>query len=134
MNKRPRIFTEFKNIRLLPSGYQVVVTRNKKEFSKHFAGHSKEARKAAERWRDGILRLLPDKRKRKIPRKVLAAVGRKKPVVGVSRYPERHFYQVAYRHRNGTPRTRTFSWSDRKGETRAYAAAMRFRRSLERRR
>lgn len=133
MKKRPRIFTEFKNIRLLPSGYQVVVTRNKKEFSKHFAGHSKEARKAAERWRDRILRLLPDKRKRKIPRKILAAVGRKKPVVGVSRYPERRFYQVAFRNRNGTPRTRTFSWTDHRGETRAYAAATRFRRTLERR-
>jgi hypothetical protein len=112
----------------------VVVTRNKKEFSKHFAGHSKEALRAAERWRDGILRLLPDKRKRKIPRSILTAVGRKKPVVGVSRYPERRFYQVAYRNRNGVFRTRTFSWSDRKGETRAYVAAVRFRRRLEKRR
>jgi hypothetical protein len=134
MKKRPRIFTEFKNIRLLPSGYQVVVTRNKKEFSKHFAGHSKQALKAAERWRDSILRLLPDKRKRKIPRSILAAVGRRKPAVGISRYPERRFYQVAYRNRNGAVRARTFSWSDHKGEIRAYAAAIRFRRALERRR
>ena len=124
MKKRPTVFTEFKNIRVLPSGYQVAVTRKKKEFSKHFAGH----------WRDDLLRFLPDKRKRKIPRKVLAAVGLKKPVVGVSRSPERRFYQVAYRNRGGKPRARTFSWSDYKGELGAYAAAMKFRRGLERRR
>jgi hypothetical protein len=134
MKKRPRIFTEFKNIRVLPSGYQVAVTRNKREFSKHFAGHSKAALKAAERWRDDLLRFLPDKRKRKIPRKILASVGRRKPAVGVSRSPERRFYQVSYRNRNGAARTRAFSWSDQKGETRAYAAAMKFRRILERRR
>ena len=134
MKKRPKVFTEFKNIRVLPSGYQVAVTRKKKEFSKHFAGHSKAALKAAERWRDDLLRFLPDKRKRKIPRKVLAAVGLKKPAVGVSRSPERRFYQVAYRNRGGKPRARTFSWSDYKGELDAYAAAMKFRRGLERRR
>ena len=134
MKKRPKVFTEFKNIRVLPSGYQVAVTRKKKEFSKHFAGHSKAALKAAERWRDDLLRFLPDKRKRKIPRKVLAAVGLKKPAVGVSRSPERRFYQVAYRNRGGKPRARTFSWSDYKGELSAYAAAMKFRRGLERRR
>jgi len=134
MKKRPTVFTEFKNIRVLPSGYQVAVTRKKKEFSKHFAGHSKAALRAAERWRDDLLRFLPDKRKRKIPRKVLAALGRKKPAVGVSRSPERRFYQVAYRNRNGKPRARTFSWSDYKGEVGAYASAMKFRRGLERRR
>jgi hypothetical protein len=131
MKKRPRVFTEFKNIRVLPSGYQVTVTRKKKEFSKHFAGHSKPALKAAERWRDNLLRFLPDKRKRKIPRNILAAAGLKKPAVGVSRSPKRRFYQVAYRSRNGTPRARTFSWSNQKGEMRAYAAAVKFRKKLE---
>src|SRR5438876_11514339 len=97
MKKRPRVFTEFKNIRVLPSGYQVTVTRKKKEFSKHFAGHSKQALKTAERWRDHLLRFLPDKRRRKIPGRILAALGLKKPAVGVSGSPERRFYQVAYR-------------------------------------
>jgi hypothetical protein len=134
MKKRTRLFTEFKNIRVLPSGYQVAVTRNKREFSKHFAGHSKAALKAAERWRDRLLRLLPDKRKRQIPRRVLAAVGRKKPAVGVSRSPKRRFYQVAYRDRRRAQRVRIFSWADRAGEIAAYAAAVKFRRQLERRR
>ena len=62
----------------------------------------------------------------------LAALGLKKPAVGVSRSPKRRFYQVAYRSRNGTPRARTFSWSNQKGEMPAYAAAVKFRKKLER--
>src|SRR5947208_3240932 len=130
--KRPRIFTEFKNIRTLPSGYQVAVTRGKREFSKHFAGHSREALKAARQWRDRILRLLPNKRKKTIPRKILVALNLKQPAVGVFRYPERRFYYISYRDRKGAMRSRTFPWSDGKGEIVAYAAAIRFRKKLPR--
>ena len=72
MKKRPRLFTEFKNIRTLPSGYQVAVTRGKIEFSKHFAGHSRKSFQAAMRYRDRLRRELPDKRKNIIPRSLLS--------------------------------------------------------------
>ena len=127
---RPRFISEFKNIRTLPSGYQVSLTRNKKEYSKHFAGHSREALKAAERWRDQVLRLLPDKRKNLVARRVLAALGLKKPVVGVLYYPDRCFFQVTYRSGNKRFRSRCFSWSNRDEEIVAYAEAVRFRKSL----
>lgn len=128
--RRPRFFSEFKNIRTLPSGYQVAVTRNKKEYSKHFAGHSRSALQAAERWRDQILRLLPGKRKNAIARKLLVALGLTKPVVGVSNHRGRRMFQVSYRFGNGRPRTRAFPWSNGGEEIAAYAAAVKFRKSL----
>ena len=128
MKKRPRAITEFKNMRTLPSGYQVAVTRGKREFSKHFAGHSRKALKAAKRWRDLMLRVLPNKRRKPIPKKILAAVGLKNPAVGVFRYAKRRLYYVSYRDRKRAVRSRTFPWSDDKGETAAYAAAVRFRK------
>ena len=63
-----------------------------------------------------------------VPRKVLAAVGLEREVVGVSRHPQRSFYQVAYRD-GGRMRARTFSWNKVK-EADAYAAAIAFRTSL----
>src|SRR5258705_12966367 len=131
MKKRPRVFSEFKNIRTLPSGYQVAVTRNKREFSKHFAGHSEKALNAARRWRDQMLRLLPNKRRKPIPPRVLAAFHLKKPAVGVFRYPDRQFYCVTYRDRKRAMRSPTFSWADRDEEIAAYGAAMKFRRKVE---
>jgi hypothetical protein len=128
--RRPQYFSEFKNIRTLPSGYQVAVTRNKKEYSKHFAGHSPAALKAAERWRDQMLRLLPAKRKNAIGRKLLAALGLNKPTVGVSRHPKRNLYQVSYRSRGGWLHSRSFRWLRRDGEMKAYAAAVKFRKHL----
>ncbi len=59
--------TDFKNIRTLPSGYQVSVVRAKTEVSRHFAGHSEKSYRAAVRYRDRLLRELPDKRQNKIP-------------------------------------------------------------------
>ena len=132
--KRPRVIVEFRNLRVLPSGYQVTVTRGKREFAKHFAGHSEESLRVAMRYRDQLLRLLPDKRKNLIPRRVLTALGLKKPVVGVSRHPSRQLFQVHYRSGSGRLRSRSFHWSDREEETAAYAAAMRFRKKLEARR
>lgn len=129
MKKRQGAYREFTNIRILPSGYQVAITRNKREYSKHFAGHSKVALKAAHQWRDAVLRLLPDKRTQPIPRRVLNALGLKQPVVGVSRYDTRRFYSVSYRDRKGRTRVGTFSWRNPKGEIAAYAAAIKFRRA-----
>ena len=128
MSRRGQSYREFKNIRLLPSGYQVVVTRNKREFSKHFAGHSKEALKEAQAWRDRLLRLLPDKRKKPIPAWVLKGCNLKSAVVGVFHYPDRRFFQVSFQDRKGLPRSRTFSWSNRKEQIQAFADAVRFRR------
>ncbi len=128
--KRPRLLTEFRNIRTLPSGYQATLTRNKKEYSKHFAGHSAKSLQAAERWRDEMLRLMPDKRKNLVPRRVLTALGLKKPVVGVAYNPQRSFFQVSYRGSNGRFRSRSFKWANRSEEVVAYAAAARFRKSL----
>jgi hypothetical protein len=128
--KRPRFFNEFKNIRTLPSGYQVAVTRNKREYSKHFAGHSRDSLKAAEKWRDQMLRLLPNKRKNKIAPRLLSALGLKNPVVGVSNHRRRKMFQVSHRAKNGRMKTMGFSWSTPKEEIAAYAAAVRFRKKL----
>ena len=116
---------EFTNIRVLPSGYQVAVTRAKNEFSRHFAGHSDASLEAALRFRDKVLRELPTKRLNPVPRKVLAAVGRDIEVVGVFRHTNRMFYQVTYRDQ-GRMRMRTFSWKKRP-EAEAYAEAVAFR-------
>ena len=128
--KRPKFFKEFKNIRTLPSGFQVSVTRHKKEYSKHFAGHSRNSLKAAEKWRDQMLRLLPNKRKNTIAPRLLKAIGLTKPVVGVSNHRKRRMFQVSYRAKRGRMKTRGFSWSTAKGEVAAYAAAVRFRKKL----
>jgi hypothetical protein len=131
---RKRPFAEFRNIRTLPSGYQVAVTRKKIEFSKHFAGHTPKSLRLAMRYRDMLLEELPPKRRKEIPPRVLRALRLRQPVVGVFRYPERRFYQVSYRDGRKGVRTRTFSWRTAKDELRAYAAAIRFRKSLLRRR
>jgi hypothetical protein len=128
--KRPRVIAEFRNMRVLPSGYQVAVTRRKREYGKHFAGHSAQSLRAAMRYRDQLLRLLPNKRKNLIPRRLLTALGLKKPVVGVSRHPRRRLYQVHYRARNSRTRSRSFRWADRNEEIKAYAAAVKFRKGL----
>ena len=114
MKKRQGAYREFTNIRILPSGYQVAITRNKKEYSKHFAGHSKDSLKAAHRWRDRVLRLLPNKRSQPIPARILSKLRLKQPVVGVSRYETRRFYSVTYHGAKGRTRVRTFSWRDPK--------------------
>src|SRR5450432_1387502 len=97
--RRSKPVTEFSNIRVLPSGYQVCVTRAKIEFSRHFAGHSDASLKAALRFRDKVLRELPKKRLNPVPRKVLAALGLDEQVVGVFRHPKRSFYEVSYSER-----------------------------------
>src|SRR5438034_10419700 len=99
--KRPHAFAEFRNLRVLPSGYQVAITRRKREFAKHFAGHSKQSLQAAMKYRDALLRLLPNKRKNDIPRRLLTALNLKKPIVGVSRHPTRQLFQVSHRSRDG---------------------------------
>ena len=130
-NSRPvNLVTEFTNIRVLPSGYQVSVTRAKIEFSRHFAGHSDASLQAALRFRDKVLRELPTKRLNPVPRKVLAAVGVNAEVVGVFRHPKRSFYQVSYRD-GGRMRSRTFSWK-KVSEAEAYAAAIAFRAGVVR--
>ena len=124
--KRPKAFSEFTNIRVLPSGYQVAITRAKTEFSRHFAGHSERSLQAALRFRDRVLRDLPDKRLNPIPRRVLAALGLKKPVPGVFLRGQQDAYSVTYRE-GGRVRTRQFSYKAMP-EVDAYAAAVRFRR------
>ena len=126
--KRPRAFQEFRNLRVLPSGYQVSVTRGKMEFSKHFAGHSTKSLQAAMGYRDRLRRELPDKRKNIIPRRLWAALNLKRPAVGVFSHPKRRMYQVTYRDRVGRLRTRTFSWTDREAEIDSYVAAVKFRK------
>lgn len=126
----PLLVTEFTNIRVLPSGYQVSVTRAKIEFSRHFAGHSEASLQAAARFRDKVLRELPPKRINPVPRKVLAALGLDREVVGVYRHPTRPYYEVSFSE-NGKWRMRTFFWNKR-DEADAYAAAVAFREELVR--
>ena len=127
-SKRPAAITEFTNIRVLPSGFQVTLTRSGLEFSRHFAGHSEESRRAAIQFRDKALRELPPKRLNDVPRPVLKALGLSSAVVGVFRTPKREMYQVGYRDA-GKQRTRAFSWSWR-SEVDAYAAAVAFRHEI----
>ncbi|MBV9008883.1 MAG: hypothetical protein JO354_06925 [Verrucomicrobia bacterium] len=128
MKKSSRDYSEIRNIRILPSGYQVCVTREGREFSKHFAGHSTESLRNAEKYRDMLLRMLPSRRRHDIPRRILTALGLKQPVVGVTRYPK-GCYAVSWRDKNNRTKTRTFSWDDARGEVNAYKAAMAFRRT-----
>ncbi|MDQ6861193.1 MAG: hypothetical protein M3032_08570 [Verrucomicrobiota bacterium] len=51
--------TDFKNLRVLPSGFQVSIVRRGVEVSKHFAGHSVESYMAAIEHRNRLLRKLP---------------------------------------------------------------------------
>jgi len=125
--KRRRRLLEVRNIRILPSGYQVCVTREKTEFSKHFAGHSAKSLRMAESYRDMLLRILPQRRRHQVPGRILARLGLKQPVVGVSRYPKR-CYAVCYRNNKNQIKTRTFSWRDPKDEIAAYKAAVSFRK------
>jgi hypothetical protein len=118
---------EVRNIRVLPSGYQVCVTREKTEFSKHFAGHSARSLRLAESYRDMLLRVLPPKRRHEVPRRVLSALNLKQPIVGVTRYPKK-CYAVSFRNKANQIKTRTFSWRAPKDEIAAYAAAVRFRK------
>jgi hypothetical protein len=127
---RRALFAEFKNIRTLPSGYQVVVTRNAQEFSRHFAGLTDESLQRAMRYRDRLLRQLPPKRNNPVPKKVLAAASLKQPLVGVHRNVRRQFYQVSYRDEDGTMRGMTFSWRTPEEEIEAYRMAVELRRSM----
>ncbi|MEP6955830.1 MAG: hypothetical protein ABI883_03315 [Chthoniobacterales bacterium] len=131
LRNRRTLFVTFKNIRTLPSGYQVVVTRKKQEFSKHFAGLSTQSLRAALRWRDQILRELPNKRVNLIPRRVLTSLGLTEPVVGVFRNTSRPFYQVTFLDEKRIQRNCTFSWTSPQEEIEAYRFAVEFRRQLE---
>lgn len=124
--KRPAAHAEFKNIRVLPSGYQVTITRAGLEFSRHFAGLTKESLKRATRFRDKALRELPPKTLNPVPTSVLKKLGFKQPVVGVFRYGTRQHYAVGYKE-GRRQRMRSFSWGNRE-EHEAYAAAVEFRR------
>jgi hypothetical protein len=101
---RNKTFTEFRNIRVTNDGYQVVITRAKIEVSKLFAGHNSKSLRAAEKYRNQLLKDLPNKRLNMVPRRVLPALGHSKPVVGVFRHPKRKHYSVGYgedgRHRS----------------------------------
>jgi hypothetical protein len=68
--RRRKIFSGFTNIRVLPSGYQVTVTRAKVEVSRHFAGHSERSLQAAVKFRDRLLRDMPNKRLNPIPQRL----------------------------------------------------------------
>src|SRR5947199_9247191 len=109
MNKRQGAYREFTNIRSLPSGYQVAITRNKKEYSNHFAGHSKDSLNPAHRWRDRVLRLLPNKRSQRIPARVLRKLRFKPPLDGGAGYDTHGFCSVTYQGATDRTRVRTFS-------------------------
>jgi hypothetical protein len=132
VSKRPKSYSEFTNIRVLPSGYQVSITRAKTEISRHFAGHSDRSLRAALRFRDRLLRELPDKRLNPIPRRVLTALGLKEQVPGVFRRQWQNAYSVTWKEA-GRLRTRQFTYRG-KSEVDAYAAAVRFRKWISVRR
>jgi hypothetical protein len=124
---RSKIFTAFRNIRITPDGYQVIVTRAKMEFSKFFAGHTSKSLKAAEAYRNQLLKELPDKRINVIPRRVLKALGLSKPVVGVFRNPHKQYYAVMFVDKRGIRRSRSFPFRH-VDEVSAYSASVKFRK------
>lgn len=52
---------DFKNLRVLPSGFQVAIMRDRKSVTRHFAGLTPESYIAAIEHRDRLLRTLPPK-------------------------------------------------------------------------
>ena len=118
---------EFKNIRVTYDGYQVVVTRHRTEYSKLFAGHTPTSLERAEKYRNKLLKTLPNKRACPIPRRVLSALGLKQPVVGVFRHRSRPHYAVAYNDEHGRRCSRTFSFHVDGDEAGAYRQAVDFR-------
>ena len=121
-----RAIKEFTNIRVTNDGFQVVFTRAKQELTRYFAGHTTESLRAARRYRDQMLRELPDKRLHPVPRRVLEALGLSEPVVGVFRRRAQKQYAVVYIDRTGRKRSRVFSWK-REEEIEAYAKAVALR-------
>ena len=126
----PRLSAEVRNLRVLPSGYQVTITRQKREYSKHFAGHSKDSLQKAMKYRDRLLRMLPKRRRNAVPRRVLSGLGLKEPVLGISRSSIRRMYQVGFKDERGRQAARSFYWRAPGEEINAYANAMRFRKKL----
>jgi hypothetical protein len=51
--------SDFQNLRILPSGFQVAIMRQRFTHTKHFAGHSVDSYVAAIEHRDRLLRKLP---------------------------------------------------------------------------
>jgi hypothetical protein len=51
--------SDFQNLRILPSGFQVAIMRQRITHTKHFAGHSVDSYIAAVEHRDRMLRKLP---------------------------------------------------------------------------
>ena len=124
-----RAIKEFTNIRVTNDGFQVVITRAKEELTSYFAGHTAESLRAAQRYRDRMLRKLPKKRINLVPRRVLQALGLSEPVVGVFRPRGRKHYAVIYTDRTGRKRSRVFSWT-RQGEIEAYVQAVALRNKV----
>ena len=121
-----RAIREFSNIRVTNDGFQVVFTRMRVEHTRYFAGHTDRSLRAAQRYRDRMLRTLPSKRNNLVPRRILQALGLTEPVVGVFRPRRGDHYSVTYTDRTGRKRTRAFSWRDG-DEPGAYAKAIAFR-------
>jgi hypothetical protein len=129
-----RAIKEFTNIRVTNDGFQVVITRVGQEHTAYFAGHSDKSLRAAQRYRDRMLRQLPSKRLNQVPRRVLQALGLSEPVVGVFRPRGRNHYSVTFPdRRTGRKRTRAFSWKEPGGEIEAYAQAIALRNRILRR-
>jgi hypothetical protein len=126
--KRPKIFAEFRNIRVLPSGYQVAITRAKVEVSRHFAGHTERSLQAAMKFRDRLLRDMPNKRLNPIPHRVLRAAGLKDQPPGVFRRVPPGAYVVNWKER-GRQRGRQFGFQNRP-EPEVFLQAVKFRTEI----
>lgn len=59
--KKQKVKPDFKNLRVLPSGFQVAIMRDRKSVTRHFAGLTPESYIAAIEHRDRLLRKLPPK-------------------------------------------------------------------------
>ncbi len=125
---------EFTNIRVTNDGFQVVITRAKRELTAYFAGHTDKSLRAAQRHRDRMLRKLPNKRLNLVPRRVLQALGLSEPVVGIFRPRGRRHYSVTFPGPTGRKCTRAFSWREPEDEIEAYAQAIALRNKILRRR
>jgi hypothetical protein len=51
---------DFKNLRVLPSGFQVAIMRRGRIVTRHFAGHTPDSYAAAIVYRNHLIRELPE--------------------------------------------------------------------------
>ncbi len=121
LGRHMRAEWELRNIRLHCGGYQVVIHRDGREFSRCFSGgFSKKVLQRAKEYRDALLAEAPRRIAQPIPRQVLDELGLTEPVLGVSHCAQRSCFRTP---KFGSGSMRNFYYR-RVSKADAYAAAI----------